>query len=463
VEERGSTKGNTFQLTAYRTQSRDGVSLELEGVRRIASRDKEIRFTNLLHHVTEALLLTCYHGLNPRAATGVDDVTWEDYGKELKQRITGLHERIHRGIYRAQPSKRIYIPKPDGRQRPIGIAALEDKIVQMALVMVLEQIYEEMFLGCSYGFRPNRSQHNALDALAVGIRYRKVNWVLDADIQGFFDNIDHEWMMRFLEHRIADKRVLRLIRKWLRAGVSEDGEWSPTPKGTPQGAVISPLLANIYLHYALDLWVNQWRKRHAHGDVIIVRYADDFVMGFQYRGEAERCLREMRQRMSEFGLTLHPEKTQLIEFGRFARASRQRHGNGKPPTFDFLGFTHGCGETRNGRFKIVRISIAKKIRAKLLAIKQELRKRMHLPMHEQGAWLRSVIQGWYQYHAVPGNSQRLRQFRDQVARLWLRTVRRRSQKARTAWSWKRLQAHLERWFPKPKILHPYPEQRLKYR
>jgi len=459
-EERGSAKGNIFRLTAYRTQRRKGVSLELEGVRRVASRDKEERFTALLHHVTEALLLTSYRALNPKAATGVDDVTWEEYGKGLKDRIKDLHGRLHRGTYRAKPSKRIYLLKPDGRQRPIGIAALEDKIVQMAMVRVLEQIYEEDFLNFSYGFRPGRSQHNALDALAVGIRRRKVNWVLDADIQGFFDNINHEWLIRFLEHRIADQRVLRLIQKWLRAGVSEDGEWSQTTVGTPQGAVISPLLANIYLHYVLDLWVQQWRKKYARGDVIVVRYADDFVMGFEFREDAERCLRELRGRMQKFGLTLHPAKTRLLEFGRFALRDHERRGNGKPETFDFLGFTHCCGQTRRGAFKITRISIAKRIRATLQAIKAKMRRKMHLPLHEQGAWLQSVIQGWLQYHAIPGNYTRLKKFLDQVARLWLKVIRRRSDKARTRWNWKRLKPHLDRWFPKPRILHPYPEERL---
>ncbi len=332
--------------------------------------------------------------------------------------------------------------------------------MQRALGMVLEQIYEEDFLGFSYGFRPGRSQHNALDAIAVGIRQRKVNWVLDADIRGFFDNIDHEWMIKFLEHRIADKRVVRLIRKWLRAGVSEDGEWSKTTQGTPQGAVISPLLANIYLHYALDLWVRQWRKKYAKGDVIIVRYADDFVMGFQYREDAERCHRELRGRMLKFGLELHPEKTRMIEFGRFAAENRRKRGDGKPETFDFLGFTHCCGHTRRGAFKITRITIAKRMRATLHAIKEKLRKMMHAPIHVQGQWLRRVVQGWLNYYAIPGNYEHLNRFCQQVARLWLRMIRRRSHKARTRWSWSRFSLHLKRWFPKVQILHPYPEERL---
>lgn len=459
VEERGSAKGNTFQLTALRTQSRKGVSLELEGVRRVASRDKEDRFTALLHHVTERLLTISYRKLNPKAVPGVDEVTWTEYGQGLEDRIRDLHDRVRNGTYRARPSKRIYLPKPDGRQRPIGIAALEDKIVQMALGTVLEQIYEEDFLGFSYGFRPGRSQQSALDALAVALRRRKVNWVLDADIRGFFDNINHEWMERFLEHRIADRRVLRLIRKWLRAGVSEDGEWSKTTIGTPQGAVISPLLANVFLHYVLDLWVHHWRSKHARGDVIIVRYADDFVMGFQYRDDAERCLQELRKRMDKFGLELHPEKTRLIEFGRFAAHNRKRDGRGKPETFDFLGFTHCCGQTRRGTFKVVRLSMAKRMRATLQRVKEELRKRAHWRPAEQGRWLRSVLQGWLNYHAIPGNYERINRFCTQVARLWLMALRRRSHKGKQRWNWSRLKLHLNRWFPKPRILHPYPEAR----
>lgn len=461
VEGRGLAKGNTFQLTAYRTQGRKRVSIELEGVRQVASRDKEVRFTALLHHVTERLLTISYRALSPSAVPGVDDVTWEEYGHGLEDRIRALHGRVQSGTYRAQPSKRIYLLKPDGRQRPIGIAALEDKIVQKALGTVLEQIYEEDFLGFSYGFRPDRSQHNALDALAVGLRRYPVSWVLDADIRGFFDNISHEWMIKFLEHRIADKRVIRLIRKWLRAGVSEDGEWSKTTMGTPQGAVISPLIANVFLHYVLDLWIHQWRTHYARGKVIFVRYADDFVMGFQYREDAERCLHELRKRMEKFGLELHPDKTRLIEFGRYAAQNRRKRGDGKPETFDFLGFTHCCGQTRKGAFKIVRITIAKRLRASLQDVKSNLRQQIHTRIFEQGKWLRSVIQGWLQYHAIPGNFARLDEYCTQVAHLWLKALRRRSHKARQRWNWKRLKPHLKRWFPKPRILHPYPETRFR--
>jgi group II intron reverse transcriptase/maturase len=386
-------------------------------------------------------------------------MTWHAYGHDLEQRLDDLHGRVQRGTYRAQPSKRAWIPKADGRQRPLGIAALEDKIVQQAVKTMLDQIYEEDFLGFSYGFRPGRSCHNALDALWVGITHRKVNWVLDADIRGFFDNIDHEWLLRFLEHRIADRRILRLIRKWLTAGVSEDGQWSRTTVGTPQGSVISPLLANVFLHYVFDLWANQWRKRHARGSVIIVRYADDFVMGFQDRGDAERCLRELRGRLERFGLQLHPEKTRLIEFGRYAAERREKRGQGKPETFNFLGFTHCCGMTRQGAFTIKRRSIAKRLRAKLHAIKQQLRERMHDTVIEVGRWLRAVVQGWFNYHAVPGNIQSLAKFRTQVTRLWRRVLRRRSQKGRT-WTWERTDRLTRKWLPKAQILHPYPSQRL---
>jgi RNA-directed DNA polymerase len=399
--------------------------------------------------------------LKRQAAPGVDEVTWRQYGGDLEERLTSLHERIHRGSYRAQPSKRAWIPKADGRQRPLGIAALEDKIVQQAVKTVLEQIYEEDFLGFSYGFRPRRGCHDALDALWVGMTERKVNWVLDADIRGFFDAIDHGWLMKFLEHRIADRRILRLVRKWLRAGVSEDGEWSRTTVGTPQGSVISPLLANVFLHYVLDLWVQQWRERHARGDVVIVRYADDFVMGFQHRDDAERCLQALRTRFAKFGLELHPEKTRLIEFGRFAAERRARRGEGKPETFNFLGFTHLCGKTRKGWFTIHRISIAKRIRATLQEIKQQLWRKMHEATGAVGRWLRSVVQGWFNYHAVPCNIRSLDRFLTEVERLWLHVLRRRSQRGRRRWAWSRYHRLARRWLPRPKILHPYPDERFR--
>jgi RNA-directed DNA polymerase len=430
----------------------------LERVREAARRNSSERFTALLHHVTVELLRAAYQKLNPRAVPGVDEVTWREYGQGLEERLEDLHARVHSGRYRAKPSKRIYLPKPDGKQRPIGIAAVEDKIVQQAVGWVLEQIYEEDFLGFSYGFRPGRSAHGALDAIWVAVTQRKVNWIVDADVRSFFDNLDHGWMKKFLEHRISDRRVLRLIQKWLRAGVSEEGEWSKTVVGTPQGAVISPLLANIYLHYVLDLWVQQWRKREAKGEVVIVRYADDFILGFQYREEAERFLKALEARMRQFGLEVHSEKTRLIEFGRFAMGNRERRGEGKPETFDFLGFTHICALTRDGRFTIKRQSIAKRLRRKVQEVRGKLREMRHAALPEQGSWLRQVIRGYYNYHAVPGNRSALDAFRTLLARAWFQSLRRRSQQARQL-TWDRMQDVIRRWLPKPRILHPYPNQR----
>jgi group II intron reverse transcriptase/maturase len=459
VEGRGPTKGNDLQAVHVPDSEPEPRGSGLRGVRQAAKRDRKLRFTALLHHVTVDLLRTSYLALKRSAAPGVDGVTWREYGHGLEERLADLHGRIHRGAYRAQPSKRAWIPKADGRQRPLGIAALEDKIVQQAVKTVLEGIYEEDFLGFSYGFRPGRSCHKALDALWVGIEQRKVNWVLDADIRGFFDNLSHEWMLKFVEHRIADRRILRLIRKWLQAGVSEDGQWSETTVGTAQGAVISPLLANVFLHYVLDLWVQQWRGRQARGDAIFVRYADDFVMGFQHREDAERFRQDLRERLAQFGLELHPDKTRLIEFGRYAAQRRIERGEGKPETFDFLGFTHCCGKTRKGWFTIKRVSIAKRLRGKLQEIKQRLKRAMHREVAEVGQWLRSVVQGWFNYHAVPGNRRCLDQFRTQVARLWRHVMRRRSQKG-SRWTWDRMRRLIDRWLPKVQILHPFPNQRL---
>jgi len=461
VEGRTPTEGNAERSRLVpNTESGKRRGIGLQGIREAARRDKETRFTALLHHITPALLRKSLFALKKDAAVGIDGVTWREYRQDMEARLIDLHGRVHRGAYRAQPSRRQYIRKPDGRQRPLGVAALEDKIVQRAVCYVLEQIYEEDFRGFSYGFRPKRGCHGALDALYVGINRRKVNWVLDADIRGFFDAIDHEWMMRMLEHRIADKRVLRLVRKWLTAGVSEDGEWSRTTVGTPQGAVISPLLANIFLHYVLDLWVDQWREQTARGDVIIVRYADDFVIGFQHRNEAEQFLRALHERMAKFGLQLHPDKTRLIEFGRFAEPNRKRRGEGKPETFDFLGFTHCCGKTRHGRFVIRRRSVAKRLRATLQAIKAKLARRMHRPLTEQGRWLQSVVRGWFNYHAVPLNGAALATFRTQVIRMWRHAIRRRSQKARRKWTWSRMRRLIQSWIPPQRILHPYPDKRL---
>lgn len=458
VEGRGPTKGNAEQKAADRTQSRKPASLGLLGVRIAALRDRRMRFTALLHHITPELLLDSFLNLRKQAAPGIDGVTWRQYAENLEGRIDDLHDRIHRGVYRAQPSKRTWIPKPDGSQRPLGMASLEDKVVQQAVKTVLECIYEGDFLGLSYGFRPRRSGHDALDALWVGLTRKKVNWVLDADIRGFFDNIDHEWLLKFLQHRIADRRLLRLLLKWLRAGVSEDGEWSETKVGTPQGAVISPMLANVFLHYVFDLWIVDWRKRHAAGDVIVVRYADDFVVGFQSRSEAERCLADLRERFHSFGLELHPEKTRLIEFGRFAAENRAKRGQGSPETFNFLGFTHICGKTRQGTFTIKRKSNAKKMRAKLQDLKKKLRRRKHAMVSVTGLWLRHVVQGWFNYHAVPHNYRCLDQFKKAVEKLWRSVLQRRSQKGRRC-NWARCQSLFRRWLPQPRILHPYPDRR----
>ena len=458
VEGSSSTKGNTEEAYTCRTQGREHVSQGLRGVREAARRDKKQKFTALLHHVTTELLLESYNSLKRKAAPGVDGITWEQYGKGVEDRIRDLHDRVHRGAYRAQPSRRTYIPKADGRQRPLGIAALEDKIVQQAVVRVLNEIYEEDFLGFSYGFRPGRRPHDALDALWVGLKRRRVNWVLDLDVRGFFDNVSHEWLEKFIEHRNADRRILRLIQKWLKAGVSEEGEWKETKVGTPQGAVISPLLANIYLHHVFDLWVDQWRRKWAHGDMIVVRYADDAVLGFEHRREAEAFLEQLRERMRKFGLELHSEKTRLIEFGRYAESNRERKGGGKPETFDFLGFTHSCGKTWKGSWFTVRRQTAKKrLRSKLQAVKQELRKRWHERVSETGAWLRSVVQGYFNYHAVPGNFAALQAFRREVARMWLAALRRRSQRDRH--SWERFGAIVDRFLPSARILHPQPGAR----
>jgi len=455
VEGSCSTKGNTEETHTCRTQGREHVSQGLGGVREAARRDRKQKFTALLHHVTVDLLRDSYYSLKRQAAPGVDGVTWEQYGEGLEERVKDLHDRIHRGAYRAQPSRRTYIPKADGRQRPLGIAALEDKVVQQAVVTVLNEIYEEDFVGFSYGFRPGRKPHDALDALAVGLRRKKVNWVLDLDVRGFFDTVSHEWLVQFVEHRIADRRILRLIQKWLKAGVSEEGEWTETQVGTPQGAVVSPLLANIYLHYVFDLWVNQWRRKSARGDLIVVRYADDAVLGFEHRAEAEAFLEQLRERMRKFGLELHPEKTRLIEFGRFAENNRKRRGEGKPATFDFLGFTHICGKTRKGHwFTVRRQTVAKRLRSKLQAVRQELRKRWHERIAETGDWLRSVVQGYFNYHAVPGNFRALQTFRRELARAWLAALRRRSQRHRLPWA--RFRSILDRYLPLPRILHPEP-------
>jgi group II intron reverse transcriptase/maturase len=435
-----------------------GVSQGLQGVRRVAKERKQERFTTLLHHVTVDLLGESFASLKKQAAPGVDGVTWKEYEEGIEDRLVDLHGRIHRGGYRAQPSRRVYIPKADGRQRPLGIAALEDKIVQQAVVTVLNEIYEVDFQGFSYGFRPGRGPHRALDALVVGIERKRVNWILDADIRSFFDRISHEWMLKFVEHRIADRRILRLIRKWLGAGVSEEGKWSETKVGTPQGAVISPLLANIYLHYVFDVWIECWRKKVAHGDVIVVRYADDLVVGFEHQTEAEQFLKAFQERLQKFGLELNDEKTRLIEFGRKAALRRQQRGEGKPETFTFLGFVHICKQRRsNGSFTVGRETVRKRLRATLLRIRIALRARMHEPVKQVGDWLRSVVDGYFRYHAVPGNRDALSSFRHGVYRMWWHALSRRSQNGRVSAA---AMARLgRRWLPYARVLHPYPSQR----
>jgi len=457
VEGRTLTKENAGQPNPNWTPSQGNGQSGLDRVREAARKNGKVRFTALLHHVTVDLLQDSYFNLKKKAAPGVDGVTWEEYGRDLEAKLNDLHGRIHRGAYRARPSRRVWISKTDGRQRPLGIAVLEDKIVQYAVGMVLNQIWEEDFLGFSYGFRPGRSQHDALDALYVGITRKKVNWMLDLDVRSFFDKVDHDWMIRFVEHRIGDRRILRLIRKWLKAGVMEQGRWIETEEGTPQGAVISPLLANLYLHYVLDLWANQWRSK-ARGDVIIVRYADDAVLGFQFRDEAERFLQELKERMGKFGLELQPVKTRLFEFGRYAAERRKQREKGSPETFNFLGFTHICGTNRTtSYFTIIRQTISKRRAAKLKQIQAELGKRLHDPLGETTKWLQSVVRGYFQYHAVPGNEKSLEQFRSHVLRLWLRQIRRRSQKHR--WSWNRFLERLGGQLPAVCALHPYPTER----
>jgi len=460
MEGRGLAKGNLRQQNAPRTQGRAGAPSALERVRQAARRDRRMRFTALLHHVYDpAMLRAAYLGLKRDAAPGVDGQTWRQYGEGLEENLSDLSERLKRGAYRAKLVRRAYIPKADGRQRPLGVTALEDKIVQRAVVEVLHVIYENDFLGISYGFRPGRSPHRALDALYTGLLTRKVNWVLDVDIRGFFDAINREWLVKFVEHRIADRRVVRLIQKWLNAGVLEDGKRVRSEVGTPQGGSISPLLANIYLHYVFDLWVQAWRQKQTHGEVIVVRFADDMVLGFQFKADAERFWKELAERFGKFGLELHPEKTRLLEFGPFAAEQRQRRGEGKPETFDFLGFTHICGKKRsNGRFTVLRQTIRKRLQAKLSEVKAELRRRMHEPIPEVGLWLRSVVQGHLRYYGVPMNGPALHTFRFQVGRLWWRTLSRRSQTGRV--KWERMQRLIVRWLPPARVCHPYPLRRL---
>ena len=461
VEPRTGTKGNADQQSTRRAQDRVSVSQALERVRLAARQRKKERFIALLHHVGPAMLRTAFYAIKRDAAPGVDGMTWATYEQDLDRRIEDLHARVKRGAYRALPSRRSYIPKEDGSKRPLAVAALEDKIVQRAVGAVLSAIYEEDFLGFSYGFRPGRSQHDALDALIVGIDSRKVNFILDADIRSFFTEVSQQWVVRFLEHRIGDKRIIRLVQKWLRAGVLEDGIVTVEETGTGQGSVISPLLANVYLHYSFDLWAARWRRREATGDMVIVRYADDTVIGFEHAADARRFWDAMRERLREFSLSLHPDKTRLIEFGRYAALNREKRGLGKPETFKFLGFVLICGKSRRGGFQIRRKSRHDRMRAKLQEIQEELRGRWHVPIPDTGKWLGQIVTGYFAYHAVPTNSAAIGAFRYHVTVLWYRCLCRRSQKGRLVWS--RMAKLADEFLPKPRILHPWPSVRFAVR
>ena len=460
MEGRGLAKGNLPQQNASRTPSRTDALSALERVRQAAVKDKKLRFTALLHHIYNLeTLRMAYSSLKKEAAPGVDGETWRHYGEELENNLQDLSERLKRGAYRAKPVRRVYIPKADGRQRPLGVTTLEDKIVQRAAVEVLNAIYETDFLGFSYGFRPGRSQHQALDALYTGLLTKKVNWVLDLDIRNFFDGLSHEWLVKFVEHRVADRRVVRLIQKWLNAGVLEDGKRIRVEEGTPQGGSASPLLANVYLHYVFDLWVQAWRRKHAHGDVIIVRFADDIVLGFQEKADADQFRAELTERMRKFHLELHPEKTRLLEFGPYAIDQRRWRGEGKPETFNFLGFTHICVKKKsNGRYTVLRQTIRKRLQTKLNEVKAELQRRMHEPIPEQGKWLHAVVGGHIRYYGVPMNQPALAIFRFRVGWLWHRALSRRSQNGRVLWD--RMRRLITRWLPLPSVCHPYPLRRM---
>jgi len=461
VERRVVTKRNAGDIPVTVTQCAGETDCGLTRIRAAAEKDSQLQFNNLYHHLTLYRLRSAYFNLKRQAATGVDDVTWEAYGINLDEKLQDLHIRLHKGSYRPQPSKRIWIEKSDGNKRPIGITTLEDKIVQQALGWIIQSIYEADFLGFSYGFRPGRSQHNALDAVYVAITQKKVSWVLDADIKGFFDNISHEWLMKFLKHRIADRKTLHLVEQFLKAGVEEEGKWSKTVVGTPQGAVISPLIANIYLHYVLDIWVQQWRKKQARGEVYIVRYADDFIVGFQYKDDGKIFHHHLQKRLKHFALELHETKTRLIEFGRFAQSNREKAGKEKPETFSFLGFIHICGKRRSDDcFTILRITVAKKQRTTIKRIKEELFKRINMNVHLHGQWLASVVRGFYNYYGVPGNLKSLNEFRTQICCLWLKVLRRRSHKA-AKYNWLKFQRLVKRYIPSAKNFHPYPNQRLR--
>jgi RNA-directed DNA polymerase len=460
VEKRGVAKRNPSKQNRNQTQSWTNLPNELDRIRYAAKRNRKEQFTSLWHHVyKESRLRKSYYMVKHGSSAGIDGETWNEYGKNLEDNLENLSERLRKGSYRARAVKRTYIPKGDGRQRPIGVPVLEDKIVQRAMVEVLNAIYEVDFIGFSYGFRPGRSQHNGLDAVVEAIEGRKVNWVLDVDIRGFFDAIDHEWLVKFIEHRVKDKRVIRHISKWLNAGIMEDGQWYKAEQGTPQGGSISPLLANVYLHYVFDLWANRWRNRKASGDVVMVRFADDMVLGFQYRQEAMDFLEELKGRFSKFNLEINTEKTSLIEFGRYAVERRKQRGQEKPDTFDFLGFTHICSRSRMGKFMVLRKTSAKKMRSKLAELKKTIRERLHWSMPDAGKWLGSVIVGHCRYYGVPWNGKSLMRFREEIIRMWCRSLRRKSQRHRI--TWERMNRIAKKWLPNPFICHPYPLERVR--
>jgi group II intron reverse transcriptase/maturase len=454
AEGRDRPEGELREIGRVRTQSRVTLPSNLARVNEAARRDKSTRFTALLHHVDVSALERAFRRLKRSAAPGVDGETVANYEQELAQNLERLHAQIHSGRYRPQPVRRVYIPKADGGQRPLGVTALEDKIVQGSVAEVLSAIYEVDFLGFSYGFRPGRSPHQALAALHSAFMTQYVNWVLDADVRSFFDSVDHEWMLRMVAHRIADQRILRLIRGWLGAGVMEGQRWSETVQGTPQGSGISPLLANIFMHYALDLWVHQWRKRYARGIVIIVRYCDDFVMGFQYEADARRMLVDLKERLAKFKLALHEKKTRLIEFGKLVSELRRKRGARRCETFKFLGFTHYCAWSRDGRFVVKRRTDHQRLTRKLKELRLEARRRMHTPIVLQYQWLCSVLRGHFAYFGLPSNLSRIHAFHQETQRLWYRALNRRSQHQLT---WVRYARLLERFpLPIPRITHPRP-------
>ena len=404
VEGRGLTKRNTHATADGQTQGWKTITSRLKSVREAAKKDKEVKFSSLLHHITVDLLKKSFYSLKRGSAAGVDGVSWTEYERVLKGNLEKLKEAIQSGKYKPKPARRIYIPKADGSERPISIQSIEDKVAQQAIVIILEQIYEMDFLGFSYGFRPGRSQHDALDALHVGIMRKKINWILDLDIKKFFDTVEHAWLIRFLEHRIVDKRVLRLITQWITVGYQDaKGRRHRATVGMPQGAVISPILSNIYLHYVYDLWLQQWRRRNCVGDMITARFADDSVSGFQNQRDAERFLSELKLRMAKFGLELHEGKTRIIEFGRFAKERRKEKGLGKPETFDFLGFTHYGGTTKkSGAFMVWRKTARKRLNAKIKEIRKELLRWRHKPIREDSTMAFISHEGAYELFQCSG-------------------------------------------------------------